>query len=501
MRNVREKLSVDRPERPDFLDMLAWTLDELFQDSDDLAHLEEAASARKESLDLTPPETVLSLQRTYRLAMSYTNLYENTLSLEYLDPALSLIKKIIDVYTKEIEELPSRYNMIGYYASLCHLRCKVTNLPEDVDLASTALSLAQAALPPGHPAHLKLFCMQGFAWLDRFNLDSDSQSLSIALDFFQQASSIPTASPLHLFYAAYSWSAEAHKHHHPIALQAYTRALDILPQTVWHGYGILFRTSMIASLRHLYLLDNAVDYAISAGKLELAIEWLDAGRSIIWGQLLKLRTPLDELRAVDPILASRLEVAGTALESGIQDFEQPDSPGPPALEQVTSQIQQMSKHEAAGEQFHLATEWEEILSEIRALPGFSSFLLPRRYSALKHAARNGPVIVITTVETSSAALIIRSPQTPILHVSLPEMTSALATSLKSKLADVLDDAGHCIQRHAVERHINIRRVVRKKPNDVLCDILKVLWNTVAKPIFEALSFNLEVCFCCFSGVV
>ncbi|KAJ7911295.1 CHAT domain-containing protein [Mycena leptocephala] len=46
-----------------------------------------------------------------------------------------------------------------------------------------------------------------------------------------------------------------------------------------------------------------------------AVEWLDQGRSVIWAQLLDLRTPVDELRENHPNLADQLVYLSTLLET------------------------------------------------------------------------------------------------------------------------------------------------------------------------------------------
>jgi hypothetical protein len=41
--------------------------------------------------------------------------------------------------------------------------------------------------------------------------------------------------------------------------------------------------------------------AIEQEQYALAMEWLEQGRSIVWGQVLNLRSPVDRLRAVEPL--------------------------------------------------------------------------------------------------------------------------------------------------------------------------------------------------------
>lgn len=48
---------------------------------------------------------------------------------------------------------------------------------------------------------------------------------------------------------------------------------------------------------------------------DTALGWLEQGRSIVWGQLLDFRSPVDELHTVDPGLADRLAQVSVELEN------------------------------------------------------------------------------------------------------------------------------------------------------------------------------------------
>lgn len=54
--------------------------------------------------------------------------------------------------------------------------------------------------------------------------------------------------------------------------------------------------------------------ASAAEQYETALEWLKQGCSIVWDQLLSLRTLIDALHAVDPTLANVLTRVSMALE-------------------------------------------------------------------------------------------------------------------------------------------------------------------------------------------
>ena len=64
------------------------------------------------------------------------------------------------------------------------------------------------------------------------------------------------------------------------------------------------------------LARDASTCAIRMGDLDKAIEFLEAGRSVFWSQILSLRSPFNKLHDVDQKLATRMQEIATALELG-----------------------------------------------------------------------------------------------------------------------------------------------------------------------------------------
>jgi hypothetical protein len=96
--------------------------------------------------------------------------------------------------------------------------------------------------------------------------------------------------------------------------EAYATALELLPRKSLLGLSISSRHHELISARTL-ACDTAAT-AISEKYLRTALEWLEQGRSVLWGQILHLRPPLDDLHATDPKLAAKLTSIATDLERG-----------------------------------------------------------------------------------------------------------------------------------------------------------------------------------------
>ncbi|KAJ6549921.1 CHAT domain-containing protein [Mycena capillaripes] len=163
----------------------------------------------------------------------------------------------------------------------------------------------------------------------------------------------------------------------------------------WLGLSIPDRHQHIMETGSL--VTDAAAHAISSIQLELAIEWLEQGRSIIWSQLLNLRSPVDELKQAYPQLADDLEAVS------IEDAE--------------------SVHSISRRSHDNAEKRVRLLQTIRELPGFKRFLLPKTISELSPAATKGIVVCINVSRIRCDALAL-SPDARgrVIHVPLPNFT-------------------------------------------------------------------------------
>ncbi|ETW84899.1 hypothetical protein HETIRDRAFT_314147 [Heterobasidion irregulare TC 32-1] len=129
---------------------------------------------------------------------------------------------------------------------------------------------------------------------------------------------------------------------------------------------------------------------------------LEKGRALLWSRMKGYRQPVLELRTVDHALADRFETVSDQLEklATSQSRLAPDAlePAPRFGAARDKKLKQ---------QRVLSAEWDDIVKHIRQIEGFSDFLQPVPFERLKHAAAEGPVIVVNVSSYRSDALIIR----------------------------------------------------------------------------------------------
>lgn len=149
----------------------------------------------------------------------------------------------------------------------------------------------------------------------------------------------------------------------------------------------------------------------------------------------------------------------------------------------------------------LAREWDELLAQVRALPGFEDFLRPPELSELLTAAVDGPVVVLNISRWRSDALIVTADgvrSVPLPEASLDEAhdrlsryLGALATfeakvtaSESADAAAATDPSSALLTRAAVARRE--QRSTSIECEHVLADTCGWLWNAVVAPVADDL---------------
>ncbi|KAG1747924.1 CHAT domain-containing protein [Suillus paluster] len=303
----------------------------------------------------------------------------------------------------------------------------LSDLDEAIELHRAALLLC----PPSHSdrsASLNnlanslqdRFEQRGVFLQDRFEQRGVLSDLEEAFRLYLQLScqSHATASRGDLG-AAKSWVASAEKLKHGSTLVAYQTALNFLDQHVAllssspHHFDVVREaTSSLAT--------DAFSCGVRYGALTTAVQLVEQGRAVFWTQLVRFRTPLDEL--------SLSGDTGTALA---EEFKRLSSQLRNAFDQSTE-----DQSQPIGQ---LTKQWDDVISRIRALPNFSWFLLPPLFSDIQKAAEDGSVIIVNASRYSCDALIILCAQDPVhvpLNIAWTEL-SKLSSDILHKLWDVI----------------------------------------------------------------
>ena len=219
---------------------------------------------------------------------------------------------------------------------------------------------------------------------------------------------------------------------------------ELLPDYAWRGLPRSIRQRRLKEATGLAA--DAASIAISMKRLELAVELLEQGRSILWSQQLQTRTPLDRLRQVAPGLAATMENTRTLLDaSAWHDLGQtPASAGHRALWSRGAR----DGEDIAARQRRLADEWSRLVQQARAAVNDASFLAPTPFAELRAAATEGTVVIVNVSDLGSHAVLINSAARTgsrhggaVQEVELPGLTPSAAAEQADALMGVLARAG------------------------------------------------------------
>jgi hypothetical protein len=138
---------------------------------------------------------------------------------------------------------------------------------------------------------------------------------------------------------ALSWIQFAINWSDPSLLKSYQVALETLDRFLARDSSVASNHNRLASVQSdlaesvKSLGINAAACAIASNRVELALKLLEQGRNVLLTQAGKFRTRLDELNAVEPVLAERFRSMSKELEIlAISVKPVTDEPAGPKLE-------------------------------------------------------------------------------------------------------------------------------------------------------------------------
>ncbi|KAJ7930384.1 CHAT domain-containing protein [Mycena leptocephala] len=371
------------------------------------------------------------------------------------------------------------WNQVGAGSRLNNLGVSLSRRFEQLgdlsDINKSVLMFEDAVqlTPNGHPDKPGRLMNLGNSLSFRFEQLGDPQDSQQLLLHYTSAACSTTGPASIRFKAARRWATHAQVHQPSSLLCAYTTAIELLPELAWLGLSITDRHHHLSQVGRV--VRDAASAAIAVHDYQKAVEWLDQGRSVIWGQLLNLRTPVDKLREHHPGLADELVSLSILLETAgvrgnsVVDGIKPQSP------------------ESIAQRSHAHTlRRNHVLQQIRELSGFERFLLSKPISELSQAAKMGPVAILNISAYGCDALILMPGLADeVIHVLLSDFTIHESQTLAKSLASIVGTPGRNDRLHG-----SIEGAMA--PDDIFSHILSEIWFKIVRPILNVLAFTTPV---------
>ncbi|KAJ3505303.1 hypothetical protein NLJ89_g7491 [Agrocybe chaxingu] len=450
-----------------------------FRIKSDLQDVESALANQERAVQLTPEGHPRLAAWYNNLGNSFRTRFWRTRELPDIARAISYHQRAVDLTAEGNVYLPMWLTCLG---NSFGTRFEHTEDLRDIETAISHQQRAVDITPDGH-AGLPLFLHNlADSFRLRFAISKDEQDILQAISVWRRAATQNVGHPSTRLDSARRWAMLSEEHNGPDTLEAFRVAIGLLSQVAGLEQTIHSRHKSLADMSDLTA--SATAAAFAHGALEDALAWLEQGRCIVWNQINQLRAPVDRLRAYHPSLAGRFLQVGRALEASA--YRQQEST---AISQaVTPQTITIQEETHAHVQF--AGDWDRILAEIRAIPGFHDFLQPPNASyLLSRLPQEGPIVIFNIGQKRSDALALVSGCDTPLHVALENFSHEQVLGLSGTLRKYLRTRD--IQRD--DEDLEVDRSGHKVPplgmQGSLYKVLGSLWANAVKPILDALGFS------------
>ncbi|KAG9104734.1 hypothetical protein FRC07_009751 [Ceratobasidium sp. 392] len=456
------------PEQPLLLGNLGVSYELRFLVLGALPDNDKAVDYLNQAVLLSPSEDVNKAMFLSGLGGAYLARCDKLEKLSDLNKAIDCLYEATNLTPMEHPTSGYRYHDLG----VAYARRFKSQIGTNADSANAIIYLnyADVAVPDGHDLKIRILTHIGDIYCSRYDKLNEQEDITQSMSHYQQAAESPTGLPSSKFTAALAWATLSVYHDAALSLKAYRRVMELLHQVVWIGTAARRRYEDLSKFANI--ATEVAGFAISTGEYELALEWLEQGRSMIWNQMLQLRTPLDELAAVDPKLAQELKEVANQLDQS--------SPSE-TIDRTLLSTSVKSLEKAAQGHRHLAKRWDDLLNKARQLPGMSGLLRPKRFSEIARAAESSTIVVVNIYRERCDALVIPENTTSVTHIPLAdfyEQAREWHTDLISSL------------QHAHVRSRALRRPVFDEVDneDRFESVLATLWDHVASPVLAHLGY-------------
>ncbi|CAM5720149.1 MULTISPECIES: CHAT domain-containing protein [Streptomyces] len=458
-------LSVDNPQlRASVLNNLGGAYSHRFQRHQIRADLERAVECWRECARLTHPEHANAATRWDNFARALHHMYGLDRDPAHLTEALAYADRAVAATPLHHIERGRRLTTLS---NVLVARYHVAGDPADL---SRAVTQARAAVrtPSADQAHRAEYLNNlGSVLVTAGALRSSEVSVDEVLAVFDEARR-HQPSLVHLRgIAARKWAAvraaagDAHA-----AIDGAEFAFDLLQQIDWHGMALADRLDVIREWDG-FAREVAV-WALRSDDPARAVEFLERGRGLLWGQLTGHVGDLERLRAVDTRLAEEfLAIRDEARE--LTDSAVPDRARGERLADVNA-------------------EHRRIVSRIRALDGFDAFLGPPSPGRLAAAMGDGAVVILNVSRANCDAIVLRGPGIRAVPLAVPGMEVAEQVRRWTTVLRTAQEARRELNHAALKGRQAPRWAVvtYRTAIDELGELLAWGWDALTGPVLTAL---------------
>ncbi|KAI3326065.1 CHAT domain-containing protein [Xylariaceae sp. AK1471] len=490
------RILIDTPAENDidyarYLTNLAYGLHSRYSIIGAMSDLKAAIRVTQQIVNIIPKDHLLFRHSLHNLALYLGERFLRDGAMGDIDEAIQLVQKALDA--TPILDSSGRSKVLSNLGTRLHHKYLKTGVISEVERAVEATQQAVDAIPKDDPSRTELLSNLGLQLRSKYNATREIVDLEQGIQVTEQALETSfqndpgqgqTLSVLGALlgdkFMRTAATSDLEK-----SISCYRSALNhfgssIVNRIIAGSYSILscasildwkqaYETSnvtisLIPKLVSARLLENsdkqhllsyvvglasdAAAVALNAGKEPLiALGFIEQGRGVLAASLEEVNIDSLDLKEKHPQLADQF--GHLRDELNVPVITQNDTFLGRNYESAW-QVQVARRYEAG-------KEFDELVIQIRELPGFGDFLLPLSREKLQAAAKCGPIAVINVSEYRCDAFLIEPRQVRVLFLDK-------------------------LSKKEIEN--KVKREDLKSPQ-----VLEWLWDTITSPILEALKFQ------------
>ena len=445
------------PDAPAILSSLSVTMSGLAERLRNTGLKDEAAGLARRAVAAAPYGHYSRPLALNNLGSVLTDRFSSTGRTADMREAIAVLSEAVDTSAPG-DRGGFRYNLARAKAVLGEADGDAAPIGEAVLLARQALGEADS------PAVRARISVELARWLNTLMIQfGDQLPREEVLNALEDAIATKEASPYLRLQAARSRAEVlAAAQRWPEALDDYVTAVNLIGQVAARHLAAGDKQHGLAAITSLGT--DAAACALNAGQPRRAIELAEHARGVLLAEAFDTHADLTELRACAPGLVARL----ISLRDQLNEVGMPMSP---AMTARVGDSETIVLASPAEHQHRLGQQWNDLLSDIRGIQGFETFLLPLPMGTLTAAATDGPVALLNVSMFRCDALVLRrrdDGNTDLQVIRLPGVDASEVT------------------RHAELMLSQSRREFGASgpglPQGTVPDILEWLWDAVIEPV-------------------
>ncbi|CAF9914178.1 MAG: hypothetical protein GOMPHAMPRED_008090 [Gomphillus americanus] len=418
----------DHPDRVVRLQPLAALYGIRYQQTGALDDLELCIQLFQKAVNLTPEDHPDQAVRLQGLAAAYSDQYLRTGVLSDIELCIKLFQEAVNLTP---EDHPDRAGRLQYLATLYGKQYEQTETLNDLELCIRLFQKAINLTPEDHPSRAGRLWSLAMGYSSRYRRIGAADDLELSVQRNEEALNHKPSPPIDRLRAGRAlFEAYAKLEKWQLAYQAVSLTMSFIPLLTSRSLkhlDVQHRVNEIAGLA-----SDAAATALRIGKpVYEAIQLLEVGRGVVANSLSDIRSDVSDLNMKFPYFAKRFSDLRNLLDSP-KDLEKDD------------------------QRYDTGKQLEELIQQVRDLPGFDRFLLGPSKDELRKIASRGPIIIVNVSEYGCNALIIEQEKVGAIELPLLRM-----------------------------KDIRIKANKLASPDN---EILEWLWDKVACPVLNSLNF-------------